>query len=167
MPTMVQHFRRRSSVSDEAEELRISIPAKWDWAILFLVFWLAFWTYSGMHSWRTRINHFSLFLLVWLFAELWASYVILYALGGREIILASSQALTRTKKIFGLGWSKTYLVREIRDLRFQRGWNRRPSRIAFDHGARTITFGAYIEEAEAYELMNRIRQRCAIADGSG
>jgi hypothetical protein len=166
MPTMLQQSRPRSTVSDEANGLRISIRPSRDWAILFLVFWLAFWTYSGMHSWRTRIDHFSLFLLVWLFGELWVSYVILSTLGGRDIILAGSENLTRTKKIFGLGWSKTYPVGEIRNLRFQRGWNRRASRIAFEHRARTITFGKYIEEAEACELMRRIRQRCGIIEGS-
>jgi hypothetical protein len=51
-------------------------------------------------------------------------------------------------------------------MRFQRGLNRQPGQIAFDYGAGTIGFGAGIGEAEAYELMGRIRQRCAIADDS-
>jgi hypothetical protein len=144
--------------------LLISIPAQREWVVLFLVFWLVFWTFAGLHSWRTRINHLSLFMAVWLIAELSASYLILYTLGGSETILANSETLRRTKKIFGLGWSKTYPVRELRNLRFQRGSGRRPSRIAFDHGAWTIWFATGIDEAEACELMNRIRQRCVIVD---
>jgi hypothetical protein len=162
----VQPVPSRSTVSDEVEGLLISIPAKRDWAILFLVFWLTFWTVAGTQSWRARINHFSLFMVVWVFGELWASYSILYTLGGKEAILANSETLRITKRIFGLGRSRTYLVREMQNLRFQRGLNRQPCRIVFDYGARTISFGAYIGEAEACELMSRIRQRCAIADSS-
>ena len=59
----------------------------------------------------------------------------------------------------------SYLVREMRDLRFQpasgAGNGRRASRIAFDYGARTVPFGAGIEEAEAAELIGRMRPRRA------
>jgi hypothetical protein len=163
---MMTLFRPRTTVWDEADGVRISFPPKRDWSILFLVVWLAFWTFSGMHSWRTRINHFDLFTAVWLFGELWASYVVLDSVGGSEIILVNSETLTRTRKIFGLGLSRTYQVREMGNLRFQRGLSRQPSRIAFDYGARTISFGAYTGEAEACELINKIRQRCAIAGPS-
>ena len=170
MPTYtrpgVQRFSSPLTASDEAEGLRISIPPPRDWAVLFIVLWLGFWTFAGLHSWRTRISHLSLFTAVWVFGELWGSLAILDNFGGREIVLVNSASLTRTRKIFALGWSKTYPVREIRNLRFQRGSGRRPSRIAFDYRARTVKFGAYLDEAEAHELMGRIRQRCIIADGS-
>jgi hypothetical protein len=169
MPAIVQPFQPRSTVSDEVDGLRISIPPKRSGVLLFILCWLAFWTYAGIQSGRTLMHHFSFFLAFWMmgwvFGELWACYLILYTVGGREIIVANSETLTRTTKLFGLGWSKAYLAREIRNLRFQRGLSRQPSRIAFDYGAKTITFGAYLEEAEASELISRIRQRCAIADG--
>ncbi len=161
----------RSQVSDLGRDLQISIPPKRSWVVLFFVVWLTFWTYAGIQSGHTLINHFSLFLCVWMLGwacgELWASYAILYAVGGREIILANSETLTRTTKLFGVGWSKSFSVREMRDLRFQpeagSGKGRRASRIAFDYGARTITFAHDIEEAEAAELINRIKQRSNIA----
>jgi hypothetical protein len=169
MPTMVQPFGPRATVSDEVDGLRISIPPRRS-GLLFILFWLAFWSYAGIQSGQALMRHFSYFLafwmLGWVYGELFASYSILYGLGGQEIIVANSETLTRTTKIFGLGWSKAYLVREMGNLRFQRGANRQPSRIAFDYGARTITFGAYIDEAEACELMRKIRQRCAIPDSS-
>lgn len=170
MPTYtrpgVQRFSSRLTVLDEAEGLRISTPPPRDWAVLVIVLWLGFWTFAGLHSWRTRINHVSLFTAVWVFGELWGSFAILDNVGGSEIILVNSDALTRTRKNFALRWSKTYPAREIRNLRFLRGSGRRPSWIAFDCGARTITFGKYVGEAEAYDLMRRIRQRCAIAEDS-
>ena len=55
----------------------------------------------------------------------------------------------------------SHLVREMRDLRFQPasgvGKGRRASRIAFD-------FGAGIEEAEAAELIGRMRPRRALVE---
>jgi hypothetical protein len=170
MPTYtrpgVQRFRSRLTVSDEVEGLCISIPPPRDWAILGIVVWLGFWTFAGLHQWRNLIQRSPLFLVVWAFGELWGSFAVLDNIGGREIILANSETLTRTRKILALGWSKPYPVHEIRNLRFQRSLGRQPSRIAFDYGARTITFGKCVEEAEACDLMRRIRQRCAIADDS-
>ena len=56
----------------------------------------------------------------------------------------------------------------MRDLRFQPasgvGKGRRASRIAFDYGARTVPFGAGIEEAEAAELIGRMRPRLALVE---
>jgi hypothetical protein len=64
--------------------------------------------------------------------------------------------------------AKSYLVREMRNLRFQpaagAGKGRTASRIAFDYGAKTVTFGTDIEEAEAADLIRRVRHRCAIVD---
>lgn len=69
------------------------------------------------------------------FGELRGSFAILDNVGGSEIILVNCDALTRTRKILALRWSKAYPAHEIRDLRFQRGSGRLPSRIAFEYGA--------------------------------
>lgn len=83
---------------------------------------------------------------------------------------ANSETLRCKTQIFGLGLAKSYIVREMRNLRFQpatgAGKSRRASRIAFDYGANTITFGADLEEAEAVALIGRIQQRCPIAGTS-
>jgi hypothetical protein len=44
--------------------------------------------------------------------------------------------------------------------------SRMPSRIAFDDEAKVFGFGAGIEEAEAAELIGRIRQRGGTAEAS-
>jgi hypothetical protein len=124
-------------------------------------------TVAGVSAARSLQHDFNLFLCFWLvgwfLGELAASCAILYMLGGREVVLANSERLSCTTEIFGLGFAKSYLVREMRDSRFQPasgvGKGRRASRIAFDYGANTIPFGADIEEAEATELISRIRQR--------
>ena len=172
--TLVQPSETRSSVSEEAEGVRISIPSKWSAIIVFLGVWLTFWTIGGVSAARSLQRHFNLFLCFWLVGwtvgELAVTYAILYVIGGKEVIFANSETLTCKTQIFGLGLAKSYVVREMRNLRFQpatgAGKSRRASRIAFDYGAKTITFGADLDEVEAVALIGRIRQRCPIADTS-
>jgi len=94
------------------------------------------------------------------------AYSILYSIAGSEIISVTAESLARKVTLFGVGLTRAYLVREMRDLRFQpemgTGKRRRASRIAFDYGAKTITFAQEIEEAEAAEIITRIRQHCNI-----
>jgi hypothetical protein len=140
--------------------------------MVFFAVWLSFWTVAGISAAHSLQRHFSLFLCFWLVGwasgELAVTYVILYAIAGREVIVANSETLTCRTEIFGFGLAKSYLVREMRNLRFQPesgvGKGRRASRIAFDYGAKTVTFGADLDEAEAAELIGRIRLRCAIAE---
>jgi len=175
MEILVQPFTPRSSVSEEADGLRISIPSKWSAVVVFLGVWLTFWTIGGASAARSLQRHFNLFLCFWLAGwtagELAVTYAILYVIGGSEVISANSETLTCRTQIFGLGWARSYLVREMRNLRFQpasgAGRSRRASRIAFDYGAKTVGFGADLDEAEAVALISRIRQRCPIADTSG
>jgi hypothetical protein len=174
METFVQPSAARSSVSEEAEGVRISIPSKWSGVIVFLGVWLTFWTIGGMAAARSLQRHFNLFLCFWLVGwtvgELAVTYAILWVIAGQEVISANSETLTCRTQIFGLGWARSYLVREMRNLRFQPasgvGKSRRASRIAFDYGAKTVGFGADLDEAEAVALIGRIRQRCPIAETS-
>jgi hypothetical protein len=171
MPTFIQPFPQRSTFSEDAEGLHISIPPKRAWTIFFFVLWLTFWTYAGIQVGHKLLSHFDLFTAVWMigwaFAEIWVSFGILYILAGCEIIVATSENLSRKTTIFGLGPTKSYVVREMRDLRYQpelgTGRGRKASQIAFDYGAKTVRFARDIEEAEAAELITRIKQRCSIA----
>ena len=172
MAILVQPSPSRATVSEEIEGLRIIIPGRWNWGLLFVAFWLCAWTFAGIMAGRALLQHFSFFLCFWMlgwaFGEFFAGYSLLYAVGGRQIIVAGSETLTCRTEVFGLGWGKSYFVRELKNLRFQptRGGGRGQlaSRIAFDYGSRTIGFGGGLQEAEATELIGRIRQRCAIAD---
>jgi hypothetical protein len=174
MTTLVQPSQPRSVVSEELEGIRIAIPSKWSWVIVFFAVWLSFWTIAGISAAHNLQRHFSLFLCVWLvgwtFGELAVTYAILYAIGGREVVQANSDTLTVRTEIFRLGLAKSYRVHEMRNLRFQpeagAAKGRRASRIAFDYGANTVSFGSDLDEAEATMLISRIRERCAISDTS-
>jgi len=166
---MIERFKARAIVSEVPEGMRICIPARWEWAFLFLVLWLCFWTVLAFESKHDARRHFTSGMwLFWAFGELWAIFALLRAMGGREIITINTERLTRRLEVFRFGVTKTYLVSEIRNLRFQPGTgggrSRLRSRIAFDYGAKTVRFAWDIDGLEAAELLPRMRQRCAIPD---
>jgi hypothetical protein len=170
MGTLVQPYHSRFHASEDVDGLRVSIPGQWSWALLFPLFWLCAWTAGGLTAGASLFRRFNFFILFWMmgwaFGEVAVGYMVLYGIGGRLLILANAENLTLRTEIFRLGWSKSYMVREMRNLRFQpeipgaRG--KVPSRIAFEYGTRTISFATGLAEAEAQELISRIRQRCAI-----
>lgn len=174
MPTPVQPFPMRSPVSDEAGELRISVPVKRGWVTLFLLVWLTFWTYGGLQIGRRLLRKFDpgefIWMCFWVVTECAAAYYFLRMLFGRDLVVANASEFCLFKQILGIGPSKIYIVSQVRDLRFQPevsgGKSRRASRIAFDYGARTISLAEEIEEAEAAALIDLIRSRCNIPQSS-
>ncbi|MGA3092681.1 MAG: hypothetical protein ABSD75_29130 [Terriglobales bacterium] len=174
MATVVQPFVSRSTVSEDAGGLRISIPPQRSWAILFMLGWLGAWTVGGIAAGTSLFHRFNFFILFWMFAwafgEVFVGYTVLYTIGGRQIVLANLDALTIKTEIFGIGPARSYLVSEMKNLRFQPmaivGRGQRSSGIAFDYGAKTVMFGAGLDENEATDLVARIRQRCPVADAA-
>jgi len=174
MATVVQPFASRSTVTEGPEGLRISIPPQRSLVILFMLAWLGGWTVGGITAGSSLFHRFNFFILFWMgawaFGEIFVAYTVLYAIGGRQIILASADTLTIKSEIFGFGFGKSFLVTAMRNLRFEPqtivGRGQRASGIAFDYGARTVMFGSGLDEAEATGLITRIRQRCPVSDGS-
>jgi hypothetical protein len=56
----------RSQVSDDGLALTISIPAKRDWKILFLLAWIIGWTFAGIATTHQLQKQFHLFTAVWM-----------------------------------------------------------------------------------------------------
>jgi len=151
------------------------------WLVIpFLLCWLSAWTYGGWETGSKLAKHFEFFDFVWMgmwaIGEFWAIAWCLRMLGGRDEVTVSGDTLTIRKQIFGIGLTKIYSITETRDLRFQPEMSaarrHRDSRIAFDYGAKTITFGDAIDEAEATQLITLIEARskfadCASLSGSG
>jgi hypothetical protein len=174
MATVVQPFASRSTVSEDVEGLRVSIPPQRSWTLLFIMGWLGAWTVGGFAAGTSLFHNFNFFVFFWMFAwafgEVFAGYTVLYAIGGRQVVVASLDALTIKTEIFGFGSARSYLVSEMKNLRFEppaivaRG--QRASGIAFDYGAKTVMFGAGLDEKEGTDLVARIRQRCPVADAT-
>jgi len=97
------------------------------------------------------------------------TYFLVRMLGGRDIIQVINGMVEIRKEAFALGFSKQYLMQEIRDLRFlpESGSGKRHSErsIAFDYGAKTIKFGDGIDESEAKQLIATIRDSCGLLQG--
>jgi|HubBroStandDraft_5_1064220.scaffolds.fasta_scaffold10887_5 hypothetical protein len=158
----------RSTVTEESGALQVSIPMKRRWLVIpFLLCWLTLWTYGGFETGSKLAKHFEFFDFVWMggwaFGEFFAIAWCLRTLAGRDEITVHGDALTIRKQIFGVGLTKIYSIAEVRDLRFQPEMSaarrHRDSRIAFDYGAKTITFGDAIDEAEATQLITLIKTR--------
>lgn len=114
----------------------------------------------------------AVWLILWIAGEAYACLTLLWQVAGKEIIEASYQSISLRRDMFGVGRISTYLAEHIRDLRatthsvpyspFARltyGWSLGHGTLAFDHGARTVRFGATLEEAEAKAIIEAIGQR--------
>jgi hypothetical protein len=106
---------------------------------------------------------FSAFVAVWVF--LWAIYMLVLATAGREIIEVSQQSIVIKRKII-IGNtalpttpSKEYLMKHIKNLRTWPAlrWSGGGA-LAFDYGAKTVRFAAGIDDAEARQILERLKQ---------
>jgi hypothetical protein len=115
--------------------------------------------------------------VVWTVSGLLAIYAWLWQVVGKEIITVHGQTFTRRRDVGGFGFDKEYNLLQMRDLRVaQVGfnpldvssslqlWGIGGGVIAFDYEARTIRFGAGLDEAEAKEVVTAITQRYRIQE---
>ena len=174
MSVLVQPFALRSSVSEDAGVLRISIPMKRSWGvILFLIFWLGMWQ-MGWRDAAGKLAHdpSQPFLLFWIggwtLGGIWAVTWCMRMLAGRDIVTVKGDTFEIRKQVLALGLTRQYLRPEMLNLRFEpamrRGRGHRASHIEFDYGARTIAFGDDLDEAEANQIIAKIQQHCKIAE---
>jgi hypothetical protein len=175
MPNVVQPFPLRSTVSENSGALQISIPTKRRWLVIpFVVCWLSLWTYGGWETGSKLVKHFEFFEFTWMgmwaFGEVVAIAWCLRMLGGRDVVTVGGDTLTIRKQIFGIGLVNAYSIPQARGLRFQpemgAGKRHQDSRIAFDYGAKTITFGDAVDEAEAMQLITLIKERGRFAEST-
>jgi len=139
---------------------------------LFLLCWLAGWSYAGWDTIHKIVRQFDWFILLWLggwsLGELFGLYWFLRTATGWDSVSAASDCLSVKKSVLGLGPTKNYRPLDIRNLRFQPRLQRsraaRPSGIAFDYGAKTVAFADDIDEAEANQLISLIKAKCHIVD---
>lgn len=120
--------------------------------IVFLLFWLTFWTAGGLLILR----------IVW------------WQLRGYELVTAGNGMLTLAKLGFLFHRSRTYDLAEVRHLRVQEdfiaaafsrfaiyrsfGAFNDTGSLRFDYGLKTVKFGAGLDEAEARYLLQRLRE---------
>lgn len=169
----------RSTITDTAEGMEISIPArKRFFTALFLVFWLGMWAIGEMSAINQIAGSDSPepFLIFWLGAwtlgGVFAGAVLAWSLGGREVVTITASSLSIAQRVFGIGRTKSYDVSQVHRLRVSpttfsmsdpraamQFWGIGGGLIAFDYGASTVNFGVGIDEAEAQTIVDRVRPR--------
>jgi hypothetical protein len=167
-----QPNRMRSTLTEEGSSLCVRIPMRRSiLLVVFVTFWLAGWSYGGWETGKHLVQEFQFFEFAWMgmwaVGEIFGVYFLFRTATGEDLLLLSSDRLTLKKTIIGIGGDKNYRPSEVRNLRFQRevggGRSHRSSRIAFDHGAKTVEFGEGLDEAEANQLIAVIKSRCSIS----
>lgn len=177
----------RTVVTDEPGGLCFAIPARRQWfAMVFLAIWLVGWGCGEVFAiWALFSGKaLSLFLVAWLsiwtFAGGLAALSWLWMVAGRERVTLKADRLVHRYELFGFGRTREYDLSSVRDLRVSpesfnrwntggsmRAWGLGGGMVAFDYGARTVRFAAGVDEAEGKMIVERIRERNPIPDGSG
>jgi hypothetical protein len=168
MPALDVPKAMRSTISEDSDLLRISIPSKRNWFdALFIVAWVTFWFFLGRSSFRTfgRVDD-PVWLGFWILGLFWAFRALLRMLAGREVMIATPENVDVRKEILGIGITRRYPVAQLRWLRFQpatgRGKSYRPSHVAFECHDKTVCFGLGIDQAEATYIIALLTQRYPI-----
>lgn len=186
----------RHTTEYRGDSLTITITPRWWLETTFALFIAPFWlVVTGMivysyllslidGSYMATIDRFlqspaeSLFLAIFfgpieiltMFAVMayggWYTYLLLWQLGGREIITVNEQTLMVRKQLFGVGRSQVYQARHIRRLRVarhiihtaQNNTQIRCDPLVFDYGASTIRLGLHQGKAENRHIAQAIQK---------
>jgi hypothetical protein len=172
----------RYSIEPSADGVRVVIPPRRNWlAIIFFGVWLAGW-FLGERNALLQLEHaqsafLSVWLVMWTVGGVVVASLLMWQLGGREVILADSVSISQRIEAFGIGLTRNYTLSECRDLRAVPRINNPAARrqalfpwsadtgfgsIAFDYGARTIRFAPGLDEAEAKMLVADLSRRIKV-----
>ena len=172
----------RITITDISGKLRIVIPCNRSWFIVgFLGFWICGWAVAEYMVSSQFLKgdappegeSFMLaWFVVWTVGGLLAIYAWLWQVVGKEIVAVHGQTFTTRRDVGGFGFDKEYDLLQMRDLRVEpvgfnpldfsaalQLWGIGGGVIAFDYGARTVRFGAGLDEAGAKEVVTAIQQR--------
>ena len=170
---------RRSVKSSVPGGVLVAIPAPQRWfAILFLPVWLAGWAFGEVTVARQLIFGSGappVFLLVWLafwtVGGAFAMAALAWGVAGRELVTLSRGTFSVRREVLGLGRTWDYDADKVRGLRVSTGgfdpfsmsagfrvWGLSGGPLAFDYGARTVRFGAGVDEAEAADIVRELSE---------
>lgn len=171
------------TIEDSGASLQITIYIKKQWAqILFLGFWLMFWTVGGVLSiwgFLTEKNSVCIVLFIafwligWARGEAHAIDSLLWQFGGKEIIEISQQSIILWRPILGFRFPWKYQADNIENLRlfplsyFDRSiwarhanfWELGGHLIAFDYKGKATRLIWGLTETEAKQVIAHIQQR--------
>jgi hypothetical protein len=171
----------RAKIFKTGNNLEIQIPTKKSWpGIIFLSLWLCGWLAGEIFSIRQLVidetplftNLFLLFWVIfWTIGGAAALFTLLWLIAGTEIIKVENGILEIQKKTLGWIRRKKYQIPEIRGLSVNplaegsvtwgKNGNGNTNTLKFDtgiikfgYGAKTLKFGAGIDQAEGQVLID-------------
>lgn len=149
--------------------------------MLFISVWLIAWAFGEVSAINTLLfsdqAENKAFMLVWLtmwtLGGGWAIGCLLWQLAGYEILSLDSGTVTQRIEAFGVGISKHYSAKDVKDMRvvpyvislsnqkalFPPLFGAGHGAIAFDYGSRTIYLGSSVHEAEAKKIVAAFEKR--------
>lgn len=147
--------------------IRVEIPAQLNWTVVFFLVWLAGWTMAGRSVLAKTLAKPSppafdfLWLVGWAFGECFVAVSIIWSLTGRTALEMDPCQLAITRQVLGIRISRRiFSTTDVRNLRYNPIGNRRrhsyQSRIKFEADSRTCSFGAGLEDAEAFALIDKM-----------
>jgi len=173
----------RATVADTGSALEVTIPAPRKVVLaMALAAWLCVWALGGAgplralvvkHTLRAPPGVLLLWLAVWMLGGIFAAVALIWTLSGRERVTLTDQYLDVRREALGFGRSRRYDLTSVKDLRVSllpsstmswgngaHSWNYSGAgAIAFDYGAKTVRFGASIDEAEAKQIVTQLVSR--------
>jgi hypothetical protein len=147
--------------------IQVEIPARLDWSVWFLVFWLPLWSMGGWHVMiEAFIKHdqsaFNLFWLMgWAVAECYVVAFIIWSLTGQTTLVLDPCQLEIIRRVIGIQIDKrTFSTADVRNLRYipseNRGRRSSPSKISFESDDKTRNFASGLEDIEAFALIDKM-----------
>lgn len=165
----------RAKIYRDGDTIEITIASKKNWfSIIFLTAWLGVWfmgEFSALervfnqNTDTTPISLLIFWLVGWTMGGLLIIVILLWFIGGEEIITVDNGVLELGRQIFGLGPIKLYQITDIKQMtvsptRDKDQWGNSRGRyliksglIEFDYGLKTIKFGGEFDLAEARALV--------------
>jgi hypothetical protein len=170
------HKPFRWSLEPISGGVRIVIPREWSWPkFLFIPVWIGFWGFGlgevARSFWLKPVSQWD--VVGFIFMSIWTAgwicggiavfFVWLWNFGGCETIEIDSTLLNRSRKIFGVGISKSYELSRITNVRFlpaeRKGKSRIPAGIGFEYSTKTKRVAQGLGEVEIRELIEKIKQQ--------
>ena len=178
--TKIKPSKARATISTSHKGLEIVIPSKKNvFVILFLAVWLVGWAFGEVMVPATFFSgdkpsgpmvFIAVWIIGWTIGGAFALYIWLWNVAGKERITVNNQGLIVQRELFGYGREKEYEMTHISNLRVSpqpfnpfnvsaslQFWGIGGGVLAFDYGSRTYRFGSGIDEAEANQIMERIK----------
>ncbi len=186
---VVQPAGGRAIIQPTLNGALITIPPRRHWfLVLFLGAWLCGWAFGGgmavLNLFRPGMPPFARgFLFFWLCGwalGLWFVGRTLYLMfAGKEVISVTRDTLSITGPGRFRNTLRSYRMNEVRRLRAQatdqsapfgmvsrQGFGTRPGTLRFDHGMRSVTFAAGIDEPEARHILTFLREQGLINEAN-